>query len=243
MCEPNHSIVQFEDPSDDDKSSGQSNRIVEGLKDLGKWLRNKLGWWHLSQMGSGHSESINWARTNDWVMPRSIFYEAQWWDRTIRVDAGGTFLNHRFGYHTSQIPQLAKDAAKSYADDVSIGSLSALRRFLETSIKETSHANKYIYHAIHYLFNSKGRDYIGQQLDRGKISLTSLYSDIRQQDNNLTRDTVRKLNSVISIIVGGTRNRKLLTCAWADDDSLWTPGQQGMQDQPVPILLPTSSLR
>ncbi len=196
MCEPMHSIVQF--PSQDDDGNPTETRVdalvskdKEGWLDYGK--RKFREWFHLSKMGLGHSETIGaislFARR---LLPLDTKYEVAWWERKTRLD--GMF----YGGHQS----LKEDALKSaddYARVVSIGNMTLLRQFLETSIKRSQRPQGYV--------------------DRFFMMLVPLGKDLLNKRLKLAASWPQ----TIKVLMGFTRKRNLLVPEWADDAKIWQP--------------------
>lgn len=198
MCEPYHSVNQFEEPDDNgDNSCGgvSESRLRLGLGKLGEFIKKIGRYFHLSKLGSGHSESLEWARVNNIWVPDPIKYEVKWWDRTTVFDGRYKLFDEKEALAT----------ADRYARTVSIGSLSQLRNFLEISLEKTNTVKSYLSRFTENLLNATGRDLF------------------RKQVKEFGLDASSKLNNLIKLVVGFTRKRKFLNCAWADDTQLWLP--------------------
>jgi hypothetical protein len=211
MCEPNHSITQF--PPEDPKGPPGGNEVTEqrlrfGLKGLWDYLKKIGGFFHLSRMGSGHSESIEWASTNGWFLPKDTRYEARWWDRTVVLDGR---------YHGPvEFKDEAVTCATTYAQQVSIGNLTTLRRFLESSLRVTGNIAGYVSHFVQGLIVTKHRDLVANKI--GSLLQCSYSKATRFFIERKAKD---KLDSLIKLLLGLTRKREILHPAWADDGSLW----------------------
>lgn len=213
MCEPNHSIVQF--PNEDDWGTPTESRLGAAVDNgvLG-WCKKIGRWLHLSKMGKGHSEALgitpSWSSTS--TLPDATFYEVEWWIRKVNLDGSfrTSMLSHTPEYWDSrrQIQQDAKDAAVKYAQAVSIGNLTTLRRFLETSIKKSSYASKY-FQCFELMLTANGRDLFAKR-----------FNDLRKSLGHV-RD--KNLDKYIKMTLGFTRKRHLLVPEWSDDSRLWTP--------------------
>ncbi len=197
MCEPLHSIVQFDDKDDHDSQDGSgSPRSNLMLAKIGKWGKRIKNFFHISRMGSGHSEAMQaiGGRELHFLTPESYGYEVKWTERRMLDDNFGRLSN----------TQESRAAAQKYADKVSIGSLQALRRFLEASFQNTTNAHLYLKELHHGLLNDKGR---------GKFSW-------KRAEKLLEGGNIA---SLIRYCLGYTRKRHLLVPAWAEDTSLWVP--------------------
>lgn len=213
MCEPNHSIVQYpEDRGDGNPTMTMlepsiGKKILELGKKFWKWL-------HFSKLGTGHSEAIRALGSFSSLIPQEVRYEAQWWDRTVKLD--GLWHGEAF----DREPALA--AATDYAKVVSIGSLTALRQFLDVSLRKTERIYLYTMYFLEQLLNQKGRDLANRKLKTTNINVCLIRGSLGRQLGG------SQLESLIKVILGMTRRRDLLNDAWADDSSLWTPGQPGL---------------
>lgn len=205
MCEPSHSINQY--PTDDPESGAPNeSRLRIGLQKVGDWLKRVGRFFHISCLGSGHSESIEWASTRQLWLPNETRYEARWWDRTVHFD-GSTYLLKKLG-----IADEALESATIYSKQVSIGNLSQLRNFLEVSMKKSERPRCYIDRMLGDLFSKKGRN--------------AAYKTWQEVTGNKCFDFRKEalpLDSLIKFFLGFTRNRENLNDAWADDDALWKP--------------------
>lgn len=226
MCEPHHSIVQYPQNRDDDFSGGGGAPTEDLLKpSIGKgildWFKRIKEWLHFSKLGTGHSEALRKIGTFSSLIPHETRYETRWWDRTTRLD--GKFYGLEFNQES------AWQAAHDYAKVVSIGSLGLLRNFLEVSIRKSEKPYMYVKKVLDELILPKGRDYASRKLkailNRKTYNLFDSLGLNHRKDNSV--------EAAIKVILGLTRKRHLLNAAWADDSSLWTPGQQeGMGELP-----------
>ena len=211
ICEPAHSIVQFPPDDHDPKNSGSGGEVTEqrlrfGLKGIWDWVKKIGGFFHLSRLGSGHTESLEWAASNWYVLPRDTRYEAKWWDRTVKLDGR---LNMAEVYH-----EVAKESAEGYAWQVSLGNLTKLRRFLEVSIQKTDQVSSYVTCFFDELIVRPSRDLIVGKF-KSLFKIKSFYTkDYRVILNE-------KRQQVIDFLLGFTRQRRVLHPAWADDAALW----------------------
>lgn len=133
-------------------------------------------------------------------------YEAYWWDRTVKLD--GMFYGEAFD------KEQALAAALNYAKAVSIGSMTALRRFLETSLRKSDRVHLYTMAFLEKMLNQKGRDLAIRRLRSCNISLVYIRKTLGWHYDK------KGLDSIIKILLGMTRQRSLLNDAWADDGSL-----------------------
>ena len=248
MCEPSHSILQYNPPEkqDDDFDGGVTSMSAQAgqysrdglLAGLGQWAKKIKGWMHLSMLGKGHSGTLG-ARSNG-LMYRydDVFrlYEAHWWNRNVIRD--GAIRN---GSHIGNVTITEEHlrAATDYAMSVSIGDLGQLRRFLEQSLAKTDRTKGYLYHFRSDFLNVDGR----AQFDKACKEVlkvephTLLGANLNSESSrksmmNLSQYTVPvvdskkgrplSLESITKFVLGFTRKRKLLVHEWADDDSLWT---------------------
>lgn len=225
MCEPSHSIVQYpEDRGDGNPTeplleSSVRKKILELGKRFWKWL-------HFSKLGTGHWQAIRTLGSYTSFIPQETRYEAYWWDRTVKLD--GKFYGEAFD------KEQALAAALNYAKAVSIGSLTALRRFLETSLRKSDRVHLYTTAFLEKMLNKEGRDLATRRLRSCNVDLTYIRKVLGWHYDN------KGLDSIIKVLLGMTRQRSLLNDAWADDSSLWTPGQPQIEvtQQPTGIVFP-----
>jgi hypothetical protein len=123
MCEPNHSIVQWDDNSPDDDESGGSgtpqsvpfsdadkeSRVKAVFGGVAKWLKKLGGFLNLSKFGAGHSSTTGRVTSvfgrDIKQVGRPILYETQWWslappklDGSFTVPGvSGYYFNHYSG--------------------------------------------------------------------------------------------------------------------------------------------------
>lgn len=200
MCEPHHSIVQF--PTDDDSPSAQG-----GLSTLGKvmdWGKKVWEYFHFSKLGSGHTESMYWARAHGLSVPTPTLYETAWWSRNVRLD--GSFVGN------PNLKNTGLEAARIYSNDVVLGSMGKLRQFLTMSIVKSDRPESYAAVFVDSMLNAMGRQ---QFTDRWrKIFRESFYmgaySIFETQKEAATK-----------FVLGYTRRRDLLVPEWSDVGSLW----------------------
>lgn len=211
MCEPYHSIIQYDPNRDDDDDdfggSSQPTYTKSGLlSSLGSWAKKVRGWFHASKIGSGHTGVLE-ARTG--LMNREIrkhfaLFETAWWNRSTKWDYGGQIL----------LPHEKEErnaAAAEYSQITVTGDLTKLRNFLELSFKKTDHPGSYALMFLEML-NAEGRDIVNKKhrqyfgTDVGGLNSSRINPE-----------------SLAKFLVGFTRKRNLLIPEWADDTKLWTP--------------------
>jgi hypothetical protein len=221
MCEPCHSIIQYSDFDDDERSSGvpTEQRLSNNL---GTWLRKIGRWLHLSKMGSGHSEAIQkTSLQNELFLPTPTFYEVNWWERKMHIDGVFRSSFSRLWQNTSNeryalidaLREESKEAAQQYANAVSIGNLTTLRRFLKSSIQKSTMPIKYLLH-FELMLNSQGRDLLNRK--------ARSFGFYRKTGHNVGNAEV-SVEQMIKLLMGFTRKRELLRPEWADDGRLWVP--------------------
>lgn len=203
MCEPTHSIVQF--PTQDEQGNPTESRLeasIQAIKFSGI-KKDKIGnWVHFSKLGYGHTESMATMNPESrGMLPPETRYETEWWVRTTKRD--GFFNGPLFD------KEEALKCAAAYANRVSIGNLTLLRRFLEVTIRKTLHNPSFYVHAFHGMLNSKGKDEFDKKIDK----VIPTWKKTIKTDVDL----------VIKLILGFTRKRELLVPEWADDKELWRP--------------------
>ena len=224
MCEPCHSIIQYPDGDDDDRSTGTP--VEQRISGWGEWFRRIGQWLHLSKMGKGHSEAIKTTSFEaELYLPTPTYYEVNWWERKIHLDGsfrasfkrlGCNALNNYPGTSYAQEIALkqrrqeeAMVAARQYANAVSIGNMTTFRRFLTTSLQKTvDYHQKYVLH-FELMLNRNGRDLLHKRL----------------KEFTMRCGRIRKTNAdkVTKLLLGFTRKRELLIPEWADDKGLWVP--------------------
>jgi hypothetical protein len=214
MCEPHHSIVQY--PNDDDQSgSSNQTRLQMGLKKLYDFGRKVGRWFHLSRMGSGHSESMLWAKTNSVILPENINYEGVWWERKFQLDMP-FFGRPR---NTELIGTEAFDAAKTYHERVVFQNIQSFRRFLEESIRSSERAAAlYVERLRDHVLNPQGVQQLDQRFGtlagRSRFDIKKLLSACKEQ--------------AIKCVMGITRKREWFRSHFSDDDGLWLPKKEGI---------------
>jgi len=217
MCEPTNSIIQY--PYNDGNGTPTEDRLGAWKKVL-EWGKRVADWLHFSRMGSGHHEAAAMVGTFYDRSPAETRYESLWWDRTVKLD--GTYHGQDFDQ------ELALDAATGYAEAVSIGSLTALRRFLETSLRRSDMRHLYVAAFLDNFLNKGGRNAFSNKL---KSVFGVKYLDLYELFGPQVQP--ERCESLIKCVLGFTRKRELLVPAWADDTKLWVP------EKPA-LLLPAS---
>lgn len=237
MCEPTNSIVQY--PPQNDGGAPTETLLQPSFKErVFKWGKKVLGFLHYCKMGSGHHEAIQVWGTHYALAPHETRYEGLWWDRKVKLD--GEFHGEEFD------KAIGLEAAEGYAEAVSIGSMTALRRFLETSMRKSDAPYMYMEAFLTKFLNERGREYATQRLKTtlnvSNLDLVRLFGcqyglwARTRREAHTEEARHRALDTAIKVMLGITRKRNLLVSAWADDDRLWTPGQKGMEGQPSPQL-------
>jgi len=190
MCEPHHSIVQY-DPNDDDNPQGGSYILTK----LGDWSKRVGKWLHLSKFGNGHSEAVGHVTGNMMLAYEEQFikYEAKWWDRSFKQDGCKILLPGQM------------DCAEDYAKQTSIGNIQQLRNFLDVSIFKSPRPYLYYCYFYQYFLNQKGRDSFDKKF---KYAF----------NHSFTERSSRKLNTVnmSKFVLGFTRKRNLIVPEWSD---------------------------
>jgi len=225
MCEPCHSIVQYPDHDDDDRSSGTPTE--QRISKLGQWLRKFGQWLHLSKMGNGHSEAV--AKTSlqaELFIPTPTLYEVNWWERKMHIDGafrggfnnigrnalGSQYQPNEWSEHSRELREMVRkeafDAAQHYANAVSIGNMTTFRRFLTTSLQKSDQPSKYVSH-FQFMLNRDGRDLFLKKV-----------AEFTMRCGRVSKVNVDRMTK---LILGFTRKRELLIPEWADDKSLWVP--------------------
>jgi len=194
MCEPAHSIVQY-NLQDDLSAQSNQTRIVHGLCELAAWGKQIGGYFHISCLGSGHTESIKWAKAKELYLPEEIRWEGNWWDRTFNLDS--PIRTIPFGPYAE-----VEKAAQEYHNRVAMGTIQKFRNFLETSLRKTNRMAFYL-PRLHDMFDVEASNLLFRKIKR--------------------LDFVKEKEQVISAIMGLTRKRKSFRAHFADDDKFWTP--------------------
>jgi hypothetical protein len=209
MCEPTHSIIQY--PPDDPDSGNPVDQKIEAAVDpkWRSWLKRVKGWFHMSKLGSGHSEAISTRGFE--LLPKPTFYEGYWWNRTVKLD--GIFRKFE-GREYDQ--RLALEAATDYSHRVVIGNLGMLRRFLETSMRNSEFPYRYVEEFLQRMVTSHVRDKLSKNII--KISNGTRSSRLYSLNDAIKQN----LDSVIKVVLGATRQRNWLCPEWADDQLLWS---------------------
>jgi hypothetical protein len=222
MCEPCHSIVQYPNNDDDDRSSGTP--VEQHVSRIGEWFRKIGRWLHLSKMGNGHSEAIKIAKfeTELWL-PTPTYYEVDWWRRYVHLDGGFRSYFGRIGRNAldmysaenlaanrnlrAVLQEEALDAAKQYANACSIGNMTTFRRFLTASLQKTQTPLKYV-QRFELMLTRAGRDLLAKKMKHFQLTRC------------VSTEAVGRLTKGL---LWFTRKRELLIPEWADDKGLWVP--------------------
>lgn len=228
MCEPMHSTIQFPDPDDfdggdwnddGDSLSAQSAR-PSLIGKMGKWFKKVGKFFHVSKMGSGHSETLRSDKLNavvdsqihSFIEPPHYKWEADWAVRRVYRDGGniGFGFCNKIGLNDDD----SESAAKQYINDVCIGSFTAFRRFFETSLVETEKGKRQQYVA----------NFLRMLTADGVAGFVKKCENILgRKTNNAERYIAEKLQprQLAALCLGFTRKRGLLIPEWADDGNLW----------------------
>lgn len=202
MCEPFHSINQFEDHG---PSANALQRVLGPIKNLGTRIR---GWLHFSKVGAGHSEGLAKISGNSDLCYYGTQYETAWWNRQTHLD----------GIYRGELASAdALIAAEQYAMRSSIGHIQILRRFLEPTLKTTDRGYGY-FAVFRNMLTSKGKDI----LERKTIQVVGA-EEYRKMSMYAWHSSSTLGTSLINAMMGITRKRELLIPEWADDDKLWLP--------------------
>lgn len=220
MCEPYHSIVQYDGRNDNDDNlpfSGQMDteqRLMAGLgAKVMSWGKKIRDWFHFSKLGSGHHKAIELVGRKSLYLPIETRYEGVWWDRTFQVD----------GYYHGPIvdESTAIQSAKEYHEEVVMGSMSKFRRFFELSIRKSDWAYLYVTRFFENVLTSRGRDEVLRKLRtvfERTATVHSLFApNVAEAERARATD----------VVMGFTRKRSLFLPHWADNSKLWLPGQGG----------------
>jgi len=212
MCEPSHSIIQYNDPNspeddDDFTGSAQAGSFTIGnlTSGLTKWAKKIKKWMHLSQMGNGHSETIGNRSLISMYKYHEVFglYEAHWWNRSVICDGGAAQRGIKL------------DCATEYANLVSIGDMTQLRRFLKTSMQNSNRPQNYVDQFRNGFLNTKGKTSFDNRFAKVFKKKPTFYNVRNVVKNNL--------EGVTKFIAGYTRKRTLIVPEWADDTGIWKP--------------------
>ena len=247
VCEPHHSIVQWDDSDDQDNPTqpllealpqhdtvfgmrppgegiygGIGMLTIPKAKDFMAWGLKKIQeWWHLSKMGRGHSESLSLIKPKHrGRLPDDTKFENMWWQREVKIDG------RYHGRFKSQEP-FALEAATTYAKKVVNGNMTLLRQFLAGSMKHTvGRAGAWAYvERIFDMLTLGGKDVLTKKLkqllrpDVGNLSRTGRM--FLSYGDGLAAKVNQNVEMVIKVILGFTRKRNLLVPAWADDPTVW----------------------
>lgn len=215
MCEPHHSINQFDD--EDGPRTGMLKGAIQSTPK--SWMKRIWDWLHFSRMGAGHSEAMRASGfTREYIAPDMTRYEVSWWDRSIKRD--GTYYSSRRSEYNE-----ALSAAEKYAHSVSIGDLQMLRRFLEDSLSLSPNPEMYV-HYFRKMLNKEGIKEMEAKcmfISGGKNSSAQSVMSRLASVNRLSPEGLVLIKAATKMVCGLTRKRALLVPEWADDDTLWVP--------------------
>jgi hypothetical protein len=200
MCEPSHSIVQYDPEDDDNNRFGGTLDFGLVMDKLGRFAKKIGQWFHISKMGAGHSG----AQRRVLYLPDPVLYEGEWWNK------GNMKLDCRHGPEAG--PQF--DAGYEYHMRVCMGSMQIFRRFFETSLQETNSLHLYITRFMECVLTSEGRDQLSKRISSimpGKQILAG---------KGRVEDSVK--DKIIKATMGYTRKRNILVPEWSMDDGFWS---------------------
>lgn len=199
MCEPYHSVVQFEDRGPGDPTSGRLDMVLGPVKNLG---RKVWDWFHLSKAGAGHSEALMKALASLHLVPNNTKYEIAWWNRVVKIDGyyHGDMDNHR-----------ALIACEKYADASSIGDIQIFRRWFESTLRASDRG---------YIYIEMFRSMLSHE---GRLTLEGKMKKIDPRFDGGGYGPYHLPQPMINAMVGLTRKRNLLAPEWSDNDKLWAP--------------------
>jgi hypothetical protein len=157
-------------------------------------------------------------------LPPNIKYEGFWWQKDQFIVDGRVPMIYK-GREAD-----AKDIAEHYCKSVATGNMSVLRRFMEASMLASRRPHNYVNKFLDHMLTQEGKKKVLTKLRR--VFGTKIKPDIRAWDRYGDGKTfglfdVRNpdLAKVVSCTMGFTRKRNLFLPEWADDQSLWKPGQ------------------
>jgi hypothetical protein len=148
MCEPAHSVVQYDPNDSDNHFNGMDMGSI--LSKMGSCAKRVGRWFHLSKMGAGHSQATMMGRRQLLYLPEGTPYEGSWWNK-------GQFEYD--GWHNKP-DQERIDAAEEYHKRACIGSMQIFRRFFEESMKKSSRPSGYIERFVESVMVKEARDKI-----------------------------------------------------------------------------------
>lgn len=259
MCEPAHSIIQYQDPDkwrdrDDHNGDGPGGSSAQTVREgfqgrFKKWLKRFGTFCHLSLMGKGHSEAITAARPASASVQHYLDelddakFETDWWCRKVRVDNKSDYMR-KLAAGSLYLPDDMSplDAAERYANAVCIGNMTAFRRFIETSMRNTdrpmAYASTFLKQMLQKRPNPVQRKIKAVHKDLFEMLLDHHWAWGSDQtiENGIVNARIHRgfsrttsttaqfpLESLIKVILGLTRKREILVPAWAEDNKLWLP--------------------
>lgn len=218
MCEPYHSVVQYPHDFDDTDLpfGGQMNkeeRLKAALGAAFSWTKKIEKWFHFSRFGAGHSKATMITGRNSIYLPKPTLYEGAWWRRTFHLDGWGAKAETR-----------AFNAAEEYHHRSVMGNMSLFRRFLEQSMRQTTHGQGAFAYVDVLLQNVLTVEGGNQLLEKFRRVFGPSAHPCRVMSRRSHKQEVEK---GIKIVMGFTRKRRLFLPHFADDNLLWVPGGQG----------------
>lgn len=219
MCEPAHSVVQYPHDFDDTDLpfGGQMDKESRLKSALGKacgWTKKIGKWFHLSRFGAGHSKATLVDGRQSLYLPKATLYEGYWWDRKFSLDGLPDWK--------AKEDPLALKAAQQYHNDSVMGNMSLFRRFLETSMRKTSHplgASTYVHTLINSVLTTEGGNKLLARFRRVFGGKSFRFETVMGPYANEV-----DINRSIKLVMGFTRQRRLFLPHFSDDNSLWVPG-------------------
>ena len=201
MCEPAHSIVQYDPTDSDDHFGGMDMGSI--LSKLGSFSKKVGRWFHISKMGAGHSLATQFGRQQLLYLPEGNKYEGFWWNK-------GDF--HFDGWGDKPDVETTQ-AAEEYHKRSCIGSIQLFRRFLEESMKQSERPNKYAARFVEHILLSKAKDMFVTKVNR------LLPGRLKCGHNVVIAEGTKE--RFIKLVMGFTRKRGLLVPEWSQDDTFW----------------------
>lgn len=243
MCEPNHSILQYEDPDDKRDDDSDGNEGFGGptaqtaretfLGRLGKWLRKFGRYQHLSVMGKGHTEAQNDVSpfAQSYILGDHAKFETAWWNRIVTVDTSSEYMK-RMAYARSESGRITTEpytAATQYAEAVCIGNIGLLRRFLEASMESSDRPLSYFAKFTEMLdragrvqLEAKTNMFFGRNAYRSMFDIgTNQGFGIGSTGKAVMKRLGITTEQVTKLMLGFTRKRSLLVPVWADHELSW----------------------
>lgn len=240
MCTPYNSVIQVDlrsqrqlqssrdrDDRHDDDDEGPTGllqttkrrqlEIALGPKimEIGQLLGGLM---HYHQPGLGHSECLEMCADKAAIMPAHVFYESAWWDRTIRMDTGGS--------QTIETPEEVANRtalAQQYDRKVCTGDLGTFRQWWQLSLARCNSQDLKLYCGnFLQMLTREVRDNVVAHVKRRWDQALDGYSEIKEffrQD-------------ISAYLAEQTKKRENLVPAWADDARLWVAKSAKMMMEP-----------